>query len=258
MSNATFMSRTARHLSGDHLGDILLPMDRGMAPKLMADLRGWIAQGLAPATLIELSAHERLRPQLGPDAARVYLIEHGVVVLEHYSPRGRRTILDVLPPNDFFGEDSMPGIPEQYNATALSDVSLICLRHDIFQSLIASSELNQLWRLSLNMKVRRHRSFLLRFATSDCETRLALALFDLAHTFGVNSGPKVRIDLRLRHEDYAAMVGTTRSRVGLFLQRFEERNMLQRNRYGQLLIAPGFLVSYIMERMGLTPNILVG
>lgn len=248
------MSLIDAHMAGESLADVLLPPGRDVTPRLVTTVTSLIDSRAVPATRYELAPNERLRPRDDHDTGRVYLVDSGVVSLEHFSPRGRRTILDLLPPHDFFGEDSMPGLPEQYSATAVSPATLICIKHDAFQKLVSEANLGLLWRQSLNVKARRHRSFLLRFATSDCETRLALSLFDMAYTFGTAAGPEVRIELRLRHEDYAAMVATTRSRIGIFLQRFADRGMLRRTGSGHLMVRLPVLVGYIMERMGLTPT----
>jgi CRP-like cAMP-binding protein len=234
------------------LGDILIPHGTEASARLMNSVRDSIVCRSMPIARVHLSEGERLR-KFDKDENRIYLVENGAVSLEHFSPAGRRTILDVLPPNCLFGEDSLPGQSDQYTPTACVPTRLLSLRNDAFQAIVQDAAVNAHWQMVLMLKARRNRSFLLQNAISDCEARLAMRLFDMAWCFGTKDGREIRIELRLRHEDYAAMIGTTRSRVGFFLQRFAGRNMLRKSEAGLLVVDPPMVVGYIMERMGLTP-----
>lgn len=233
------------------LADVLVSRRFDLSARLMSGIRTSIASRSLCATRYELSCGDRLRPA-GHSDNRIYMIESGAVSMEHFSSTGRRIILDVLPRNDYFGEDALPGVSSQYTAAALTSTVLIGLDSELFQDIVQEAPIHQQWRASLMLRSLRSRSFLLQHATSDCEARLAMRLFDLSHTFGTNLGREIRIDLRLRHEDYAAMVSTTRSRVGFFLQRFTDRKMVRKSDDGLLVIDPPTLVGYIMERMDLT------
>nr|WP_240955606.1 Crp/Fnr family transcriptional regulator [Micromonospora sp. HNM0581] len=219
----------------------------------MRGLRSTLYARAVPIRRVELTDGETLH-QPGTVDGRVYLIESGAICLENYSPNGRRTILDVLPKNDYFGEDSLPGMPSQYTPSAITPTRLIVIENAVLHSLLCNGSIFDAWQYSQVLKARRHRSLLLQHATSDSEARLAMRLLDLTQTFGTGIGRAVRIDLKLRHEDYAAMIGTTRSRVGIFLQRFTDRKMIRKGPCGAIVADPRRVVEYIMERMGLRPT----
>ena len=246
------MAMTSTRTAASVLDDVLVPRGSDLAMRLMEGIKSTLYLNSVPTRRIELAYGELLH-QPGPNDGRVYLIESGAVCLEHYSPTGRRTILDVLSTNEYFGEDSLPGMPSQYTPAALTATKLIAVEGVVFHSLLHEANVFDVWLHSQILKARRHRSLLLQHATSDCEARLAMRLLDMTQSFGTRTGEDVRIGLKLRHEDYAAMIGTTRSRVGLFLQRFTDRKMIRKSPCGAIVANPRLIVGYIMERMGLHP-----
>ncbi|QOC92064.1 Crp/Fnr family transcriptional regulator [Micromonospora craniellae] len=232
------------------LDDMLVPRGSELTHRLMKGVRSALYSPTVAARRVALAGGELLHQPGGADG-RVYFIESGAICLEHYSPTGRRTILDVLSKNEYFGEDSLPGMPNQYIPAAVVDTSLIVVESAALRDLLDEPNICDVWLHSQMLKARRHRSLLLQHTTSDCEARLAMRLLDLAQGFGAASGRSVRIGLKLRHEDYAAMIGTTRSRVGLFLQRFTDRKMIRKASCGAIVADPRLIVEYLMERMGL-------
>ncbi|MGW0503434.1 Crp/Fnr family transcriptional regulator [Micromonospora sp. NPDC003241] len=234
------------------LDDMLVPRGSELTLRLMKGVRSALYAHPVAARRVALAAGELLQTD-GADG-RVYFIDSGAIFLEHYSPTGRRTIIDMLSKNEYFGEDSLPGMPNQYIPAAVVDTNLIVLDNVVMRDLLDEANICDVWLRSQMLKARRHRSLLLQHTTSDCEARLAMRLLDLAQGFGTASGRSIRIGLKLRHEDYAAMIGTTRSRVGLFLQRFTERGMIRKTPCGAIHADPRLIVDYLMERMGLGPG----
>ncbi|MBX7269912.1 Crp/Fnr family transcriptional regulator [Micromonospora sp. Llam7] len=235
------------------LDDMLVPRGSELSSRLMKGIKSTLHTRAVPTRRVELADGELLH-QPGATDSRVYLIETGAICLEHYSPTGRRTILDVLSANEYFGEDSLPGMPSQYTPAAITPTRLIVMESGVLHGLLREANVFDVWQHSQILKARRHRSLLLQHVTSDSEARLAMRLLDLTQSFGTRTGQDIRIGLKLRHEDYAAMIGTTRSRVGLFLQRFTDRKMIRRAPCGAIVANPRLIVGYIMERMGLRPT----
>ncbi|PZG18838.1 hypothetical protein C1I95_12825 [Micromonospora craterilacus] len=246
------MTMTSTRTVASVLDDMLVPRGSELTVRLMEGIKPTLHSPAVPTRRVELACGELLH-QPGATDGRVYLIESGAVCLEHYSPTGRRTILDVLSTNEYFGEDSLPGMPSQYTPAAVTATKLIGVESTVLHSLLRDANVFDVWQHSQILKARRHRSLLLQHAISDSEARLAMCLLDLAQSFGTSTGQDVRIGLKLRHEDYAAMIGTTRSRVGLFLQRFTDRKMIRKSSCGAIVANPRIIVGYIMERMGLPP-----
>ena len=83
------------------------------------------------------------------------------------------------------------------------------------------------------------------FVTDDSEHRLAAVLLYLARKIGQQEGEWLVIDARITQEEFAAMVGTTRSRVGLFLNRFHDIQAVQRLPGGTFRVHEQRLEAYI-------------
>jgi len=231
--------------------DVLVPRDSSLLKYLAHSVQERMSSHSTPAAHITLRTGDLLNARTS-DRRRIYLIKSGTISQEHFSPAGRRTILDILPSNEYFGDDTDPGVPSQYLASAVEQTSLISIEFEEFQRIVQQAPLYDAWRTSLMLRSRRRRGLLLQHFVSDCEGRLAMRLYDLAQAFGVSCGSETCINLKLRHEDYGAMIGTTRSRVGHFLQRFAEKNLLRKSDEGLLIVNNVALAGYIMERLGLT------
>ena len=66
--------------------------------------------------------------------------------------------------------------------------------------------------------------------TVDSEQRLGQTLLQLARTMGKKDPRSIRIELKITHEELSEMVGTTRPRISLFMQRFHNLGLIETNR----------------------------
>jgi CRP/FNR family cyclic AMP-dependent transcriptional regulator len=82
-------------------------------------------------------------------------------------------------------------------------------------------------------------------ATGDAEQRLGRALMQIARKHGRKDRRNLRIELRIYHGEWASMVGTTRPRVSLLMQRFRNLGLLELLDEGQLIIKEHKLVAYL-------------
>jgi CRP/FNR family transcriptional regulator, cyclic AMP receptor protein len=83
--------------------------------------------------------------------------------------------------------------------------------------------------------------------TVDSEQRLGQTLLQLARTMGKKDPRSIRIELRISHEELSEMVGTTRPRISLFLQRFHHLGLIQTNKEHLLIIKEKKLTDYLAQ-----------
>jgi CRP/FNR family transcriptional regulator, cyclic AMP receptor protein len=83
--------------------------------------------------------------------------------------------------------------------------------------------------------------------TVDSEQRLGQTLLQLARTMGKKGPRSIRIELRITHEELSEMVGTTRPRISVFMQRFHNHGLIETNRDRYLVITEKKLTDYLAQ-----------
>ena len=81
--------------------------------------------------------------------------------------------------------------------------------------------------------------------TVDSEQRLGQTLLQLARTMGKKDPRSIRIELRISHEELSEMVGTTRPRISLFMQRFHNLGLIETNKDRFFIIKEKKLADYL-------------
>jgi len=165
----------------------------------------------------------------GSPANSVFYIQQGGVMLSVLSRRGREAIVATLAPGDFFGEGCLAGQPLRMGtATALVPTTVLRVRKAaMMRSLHDQSALSD--RFIAHMLVRNIRieEDLVDQLFNSSEKRLARALLLLAR-YGRDDIP-VRSIPALSQEVLAEMVGTTRSRVNFFMNKFRRLGFIEYN-----------------------------
>ena len=162
----------------------------------------------------------------GDAADAIFYIQKGKVRLTVVSKVGKEATLGILNEGEFFGEGGLAGQPLRMgSATALTDCEL--LRIDKKAMMIALhrehtfSDLFVAYLLARNI---RYEEDLVDQLFNSSEKRLARILLLLAH-FGKEGVPETVIP-KISQETLAEMIGTTRSRVSFFMNRFRELGFL--------------------------------
>ena len=162
----------------------------------------------------------------GDAADTIFYIQQGKVKLTVVSQIGKEAALGILSEGDFFGEGSLAGQPFRMgSATAVTDCEL--LRIDKKAMMLALhrehtfSDLFVAYLLGRNI---RYEEDLVDHLFNSSEKRLARVLLLLAR-FGKEGVPETVIP-RISQESLAEMVGTTRSRVSFFMNRFRKLGFL--------------------------------
>ncbi len=159
----------------------------------------------------------------------VFFVQSGKVKLTVASTRGRQAVIAVLEPGSFFGEGCLAGQPlRMATASAMQASSLIRVgRSTMIQLLQREPKFAEAFiSYLLSRNVRIEEDLVDRLFNSS-EKRLARILLLLAH-FGKESRPETVIP-KLSQETLASMVGTTRSRVSYFMNRFKKLGLIHYN-----------------------------
>ena len=158
----------------------------------------------------------------GEVADAVFYIQQGKVRLTVVSTVGKEAILGILNPGDFFGEGGLAGQPLRMgSATAMTDCELLKIDRKAMMLALhrehAFSDLFVAYLLSRNI---RYEEDLVDQLFNSSEKRLARVLLLLAH-FGKEGVPQIVIP-KISQETLAEMIGTTRSRVSFFMNKFRK------------------------------------
>ena len=81
----------------------------------------------------------------------------------------------------------------------------------------------------LAVRIAEQQQVIADLVTVDSEQRLGKTLLQLARTLGKQDQQSTRIELKISHEELSEMVGTTRPRISLFMQRFRNLGLIETN-----------------------------
>jgi CRP/FNR family cyclic AMP-dependent transcriptional regulator len=168
------------------------------------------------------------------DAAdALFVIQEGKVKLSVKHEAGKEAILDILSDGDFVGKDSVAGqFSRTASASAMTDCILLRIKkRAMLVALRRHVELaNIFWAYVLARNIRYQQDLVDQHCNSG-EKRLARVLLLLAHFDGhaETTVPK------MSQETLAKMVGTTRSRISFFMNRFKESGFIDYGNKDKLL-----------------------
>ena len=165
----------------------------------------------------------------GEPADAIFYLQKGKVKLSVVSQQGKEAIIGLLAPGDFFGEGSIAGQPLRMStALAMSECSVIRIEKKAMMQVLhqqhAMSDMFVAYLLARNI---RYEEDLVDQLFNSSEKRLARILLLLAR-FGKEGKPETVIPA-ITQETLAEMVGTTRSRVNFFLNRFRKLGFIEYN-----------------------------
>jgi CRP/FNR family transcriptional regulator, cyclic AMP receptor protein len=158
----------------------------------------------------------------GDSSDAVFYIKEGKIILTVVSDIGKEATIGILNEGAFFGEGCLAGQPlRMCSATALTDCSVMRIDKKSMMEVLhrehAFSDMFVAYLLTRNI---RYEEDLVDQLFNSSEKRLARVLLLLAH-FGKEGVPETVIP-KMSQETLAEMVGTTRSRVNFFMNRFRK------------------------------------
>ena len=165
----------------------------------------------------------------GDLADAVFYVEDGKIKVTVVSQQGKEAVVGILGRRDFFGEGCLAGQPiRMATALAIEDCTIVRIAKDamvqVLQQQPTFAELFMSYLLSHNIRIEED---LVDHLFNSSEKRLARVLLLLAH-FGKEGKPEPVIP-KISQETLAEMIGTTRSRVSFFMNKFRKLGLIHYN-----------------------------
>jgi CRP/FNR family cyclic AMP-dependent transcriptional regulator len=162
----------------------------------------------------------------GSPAHTLFYIQEGGVRLTIQTKHQPSAVTAILGVNDFFGELCLAGYPLRMStAVTLTASSIRTIRKEkMLQLLRKKNKTSNSLVAYLLCSVKNCRDHVADLLTSSTEQRLARVLLRLAHLNG--NGPAVVEIPIVSHQILAEMVGTTRQRINLFMNRFRKKGFI--------------------------------
>jgi CRP-like cAMP-binding protein len=174
----------------------------------------------------------------------VYFIESGEVKLLMLSPEGRECLLAIHTAGDIFGELCLSGLGARLEtATAMEETNLKQIPCTKFFARLGSDALFAGFVQYLAVRIADQQQVIANLVTVDSEQRL----LQLARKLGKKDPRSIRIELKISHEELSEMVGTTRPRISMFMQRFRHLGLIETNEDHFLIIKEKKLTDYLAQ-----------
>ena len=180
-------------------------------------------------TILDLKKGQAVFCQ-GDAANAVFYVQKGRIKLTVISKRGKEATIALLSAGNFVGEECIAAIQPQRmtTATALTGCTLLKIaRKEIVRVLHEENTFSDVFVSYLLARNIRTQGDLIDQLFNSSEKRLARALLLLAR-FGKEDTPETVIP-KISQETLAEMIGTTRSRVSFFMNRFRKLGFIQYN-----------------------------
>ena len=165
----------------------------------------------------------------GDPADAVFYVRDGRVKLTVMSRQGKEAIVAVLGVDEFLGEGCLSGQPLRLaTASAMTECEIMRLeKAAIIRVLHEEPAFSEMYIAHLLARTLRVEADLVDQLFNSSEKRLARALLLLAN-FGKEDKPE-KVIAKISQETLAEMIGTTRSRVSLFMNKFRELGFIKYN-----------------------------
>jgi CRP/FNR family transcriptional regulator, cyclic AMP receptor protein len=205
------------------------PMSTGSYKKRVAfDPASFLAKAGEGKTIAAYRKGQVVFAQSDP-ADAIYYIQKGKIKLTVVSNNGKEAVVALLGVGDFFGEGCLAGQQVRMaSASAMSDSAIVRLEKAdavrVLHEEPAFSELFLKYLLSRNIRIEED---LVDQLFNSSEKRLARVLLLLAN-FGKEGKPE-KVIPKMSQETLAEIVGTTRSRVSFFMNRFRKLGFIKYN-----------------------------
>jgi CRP/FNR family cyclic AMP-dependent transcriptional regulator len=192
------------------------------------DPHAFLATIGAGRRLLLLGKKHRIFAQ-GDNADAVFYVQTGKVKLTVVFHEGKEATIGILGEGYFFGEGSLAGQAlRMCSATAMTDCAVLRIEKTaMMEALHREHELSDLFVAYLLARNIRYEEDLVDQLFNSSEKRLARILLLLAH-FGKEGKPESVVP-KISQEVLAEMIGTTRSRVSFFMNRFRKLGFIHYN-----------------------------
>jgi CRP-like cAMP-binding protein len=215
------------------------------ADKFKQQLRDSLQRETLNSRAVKIARHANVYT-CGDQDGMVYFIESGQIKLLMLSPEGKECLLAIHSAGDIFGELSLSGLGSRLEtATAMEETTLKQIPSSQFLARLSRDELLAGFVRYLAVRIADQQQVIADLVTVDSEQRLGKTLLQLARTLGKKEPRGTRIELKISHDELSEMVGTTRPRISLFMQRFRNLGLIETNLDRFLLINEKKLTDYL-------------
>jgi CRP/FNR family cyclic AMP-dependent transcriptional regulator len=182
----------------------------------------------------------------GDRADTIYFVETGRVKVSVVSSGGKEAVLAILGPHDFFGEGSLVGQSHRMGTATATVASTIFQvgKAAMVRALHAQPNLSERFMTSLLKRNIDLEEDLCDQLFNHSEKRLARVLLKLARLSEHEAAPDSTIP-PMSHETLAEMVGTTRSRITHFMNKFRKMGLIEYN--GHLTVRTELLTDVVLH-----------
>jgi len=211
------------------------------------DVKAFLATSGLGKTIFQVKAGEPLFSQ-GDTADSVFYLQKGRAKLTVVSKSGKEATITLLSPGDFVGEESLAAAGGRHMATATAIIPCTALRIERREMLRvmhdghAFSDIFFSFLLARSMRIQ---ADLVDQLFNSSEKRLARLLLLMAE-FGKPGEPETLIP-KITQETLAEMIGTTRSRVSFFMNRFRKLGFIEYN--GRIRVHKSLLNVILHDRL---------
>jgi CRP/FNR family cyclic AMP-dependent transcriptional regulator len=176
----------------------------------------------------------------------LFFIQTGKIRLSVVSEGGKEATLGILDEGDFFGEGGLAGQPQRVSsAVAMTDTVLLHIeKKAMMRAMSLQPKLSAVFLKYLLKRNIRYQDDLVDQLFNSSEKRLARVLLLMAH-FGKEGVSEMSVP-RLSQETLAEMVGTTRSRVSFFMNRFRKLGFINYD-FGKNLHVHSSLLNIVLQ-----------
>lgn len=197
--------------------------------------------------IVELNAGEHFFSQ-GDPADSVFYLRHGRVRITVVSQTGKEATITLLSAGDFVGEAALAGVPGLRLSTAMAVNNCTALkitRDEMIRVMHQEHEFSDLFLKFLLERSMRTQADLVDQLFNSSEKRLARILLLMAE-FGKPGEPETFIP-PVTQETLAEMIGTTRSRVSFFMNRFRKLGFISYN--GRIQVHKSLLNVVLLDQL---------
>lgn len=191
----------------------------------------------------------------GDPGETVYFLESGQVKLLMLSPQGKECLLSIYTAGDIFGEACLSGLGARLEtAIAMEETVVKSIPCPKFFAQLNHDGLFGGFVQYLTVRIAEQQELIANLVTVDSEQRLGKTLLYVARKFGrkevcdvcKNSGD-ICIEHKISHEELSEMVGTTRPRISVFMQRFRNLGLIETSTERFLIINENKLSAYLSQ-----------
>jgi CRP-like cAMP-binding protein len=193
------------------------------------DLAAFLATAGVGRRIVQLKPKETFFSQ-GSPADSIFYLQTGRAKLTVVSLDGKEATIALLPAGEFVGEESLASVGGMHLATASAITACTALkieRGEMIRVMHEEHSLSEMYLKFLLVRSMRAQADLVDQLFNSSEKRLARILLILAE-FG-EPGKQAHLVPAITQETLAEMIGTTRSRVSFFMNRFRKLGLIEYN-----------------------------